>query len=310
MDRWTEEVGKANLVAGGLPAEAVRPFEVDTDNLAGETASKSTNLWSRMLPVLLLLWAMTGAFYPAIDLCAGEKERGTLETLLSSPAERSEIVLGKLLTIMIFSMATAALNLICVGVTGSMVFRQMAGFGGPPVLAVVWLSLALVPVSALVQRALPGPGVVRPQHEGRPVLPHAADDALAAAGRAADESGRGAEPGQQPGAADGHGAAAEDACWKATTVHALQYLPVVLAVTLGACWLAVRWAVEQFNKESVLFRESERFSLGIWLRHLRRDRGPLPSAGEGIVLRRFDPGAGFVSVLVLPPQDDFAGFAR
>ena len=102
-----------------------------------------------MLPVMLLLWAMTGAFYPAVDLCAGEKERGTLETLLSSPAERSEIVLGKLLTIMAFSMITAALNLLSVGVTGCLIFRQMEDFGGPPPLAVVWLSLALMPVSAL-----------------------------------------------------------------------------------------------------------------------------------------------------------------
>ena len=115
LDRWTEEVGKTNLVAGGMPARAVRPFEIDSANLAGESASKSANLWSRMLPVLLLLWAMTGAFYPAVDLCAGEKERGTLETLLSSPAERSEIVLGKLLTVMTFSMITAGLNLVCVG---------------------------------------------------------------------------------------------------------------------------------------------------------------------------------------------------
>ena len=68
---------------------------------------------------MLLLWALTGAFYPAVDLCAGEKERGTLETLLSSPAERSEIVLGKLLTVMLFSMATAVLNLASMGITGS-----------------------------------------------------------------------------------------------------------------------------------------------------------------------------------------------
>ena len=73
------------------------------------SASKSANVWSRILPVLLLLWAMTRV-HPWFDLCAGEKERGTLETLLSSPAERSEIVLGKLLTIMAFSMATAVLN--------------------------------------------------------------------------------------------------------------------------------------------------------------------------------------------------------
>ena len=66
-------------------------------------------VWARILPVMLLLWALTGAFYPAIDLCAGEKERGTLETLLSSPAERGEIVLGKLLAIALFSVVTAAL---------------------------------------------------------------------------------------------------------------------------------------------------------------------------------------------------------
>ena len=84
-------------------------------------------MWSKILPVMLLLWAMTGAFYPAVDLCAGEKERGTLETLLSSPAERSEIVLGKLLTVMLFSMATAVLNLLSMGVTGWLILAAVAG---------------------------------------------------------------------------------------------------------------------------------------------------------------------------------------
>ena len=58
-------------------------------------------MWSKILPFVVLIWALTGAFYPAIDLCAGEKERGTLETLLSSPAQRSEIVWGKLLSVVI-----------------------------------------------------------------------------------------------------------------------------------------------------------------------------------------------------------------
>ena len=128
---------------------------------------------------MLLLWAMTGAFYPAVDLCAGEKERGTLETLLSSPAERSEIVLGKLLTIMAFSMVTAALNLVSVGVTGWLIFRQMRELRRA---AAAGRAVAVAGPGAgvgLVQRAVPGPGLVRPQHEGRPVLPHAAVDAVA-----------------------------------------------------------------------------------------------------------------------------------
>ena len=67
-------------------------------------------------------------------------------------------MLGKLLTIMAFSMITAALNLVSVGVTGFLVFRQAESFGGPPALAVLWLSPALVPVSALFSaRAWPWP---------------------------------------------------------------------------------------------------------------------------------------------------------
>ena len=40
LDRWTEEVGKTNLVAGGMPAQAVRPFEVESSNLAGEVGQQ------------------------------------------------------------------------------------------------------------------------------------------------------------------------------------------------------------------------------------------------------------------------------
>src|SRR4029078_2366108 len=105
--------------------------------------------WSKLLPFVLLLCALTGAFYPAVDLCAGEKERGTLETLLSSPAERIEIVWGKLLTIMLFSIATALLNLASMGLTGSLILSQLPNLGPPPALAIVWLLVALVPVAAL-----------------------------------------------------------------------------------------------------------------------------------------------------------------
>jgi sodium transport system permease protein len=96
-----------------------------------------------------VVWALTGAFYPAIDLCAGEKERGTLETLLSSPAERTEIVWGKLLTIMCFSMATVVLNIVSLAITGLVVSRHLPqSIGLPPALAPLWLLLALLPVSA------------------------------------------------------------------------------------------------------------------------------------------------------------------
>ena len=309
LDRWTEEVGKTNLVAGGMPAQAVRPFEVDSSNLAGASASKSANIWSRMLPVLLLLWAMTGAFYPAIDLCAGEKERGTLETLLSSPAERSEIVLGKLLTIMAFSMVTAALNLLSAGVIGSLIFREMDNSCGPPALAVLWLALALVPVSALFSAlCLALASFARSTKEGQyylmplmmlslpmAVLPMSPGVELSLGNSLVPISGV---------------MLLLKALLEGSYIQALQYLPVVLAVTLAACWLAVRWAVEQFNSESVIFRESERFDVGLWLRHLMRDRASTPSAAAGLFCGVMILVLSFIFRSAAAPPADFDGFAR
>ena len=148
LGNWREQISRDNLEASSVPPVAVRPFKINTHDVA-EEGQHTAAVWSKILPFVLLIWALTGAFYPAIDLCAGEKERGTLETLLSSPAERLEIVWGKLLTVMLFSMATAILNLASLGITGSLVLSQLPNLGPPPTLAIVWLLLALLPVSAL-----------------------------------------------------------------------------------------------------------------------------------------------------------------
>ncbi len=47
--------------------------------------------------------------------------------------------------------------------------------------------------------------------------------------------------------------------------------------------MALRWAVDQFQREDVLFRESEHFSLSAWLRHMVRDREPIPTGGEAVL---------------------------
>ena len=74
-----------------------------------------------MVPYLILIWSLVGAFYPAVDLCAGEKERGTLETLLVSPANRLQILLGKFGVIILTGILSAA-----VAVLGLFVAVQQA----------------------------------------------------------------------------------------------------------------------------------------------------------------------------------------
>ena len=63
-----------------------------------------------ILPYLIIIMCFMGAMYPAIDLAAGEKERGTLETLLVSPASRSEFVIGKYLVVLTTGIVAALLS--------------------------------------------------------------------------------------------------------------------------------------------------------------------------------------------------------
>jgi sodium transport system permease protein len=94
-----------------LPAAALEPFEIKRQNVAA--AEKVTgNILGMLLPYFIILLCMTGAMYPAMDLTAGEKERGTIETLLASPLRRSEIVTGKFLLVLTAAMTTAALSLL------------------------------------------------------------------------------------------------------------------------------------------------------------------------------------------------------
>ena len=108
-----------------LPEGYTQPIQVKGVDVATEQ-EVGGSVWSRIFPFLLVMMSLTGAFYPAIDLCAGEKERGTMETLLISPATRAEIVLGKFLTVMLASVMTAVLNLVSMGLTG-IVMAQRGG---------------------------------------------------------------------------------------------------------------------------------------------------------------------------------------
>jgi sodium transport system permease protein len=281
LECWINHVGAKNLADNGLPTTAIRPFDVRASNLSGASHGRATTVWSKVLPVLLLLWALTGAFYPAIDLCAGEKERGTLETLLCSPAERSEIVLGKLLTIMLFSAVTALLNLISGGITSWLMLNQMMGTAFPSPLTVVWLLLALVPVSALFSAlALALAAFARSSKEGQyylmplllittplAVLPAAPGVELTLGNSLIPVTGivlllRNLLEGNY---------------WQA-----VQFAPPVIGITLVCCLLSIRWAVDQFNSESVLFRESERLDMGLWLHHLLRDREATPTVAAAV----------------------------
>ncbi|MAJ45108.1 MAG: hypothetical protein CMF96_10255 [Candidatus Marinimicrobia bacterium] len=64
------------------------------------------------LPYILLIFCFSGAMYPALDLGSGEKERGTLETILTSPATKIEILFGKFIVVSCFAIMSVIFGLI------------------------------------------------------------------------------------------------------------------------------------------------------------------------------------------------------
>ena len=314
ISRWQKSVIKQRLADNGISPAMVSGVEVVDADVA-DKLSKQTAIWSKLFPFIIMIWSLTGAFYPAIDLCAGEKERGTFETLLSSPAARSEIAIGKLLTVMSFSTTTALLNLISMAFTGLFVASRMGGMPGgiglgvPPLACIGWLLVALIPISALFSAiALAAAAFARSSKEGQyylvplmmismplMMIPMMPSIKLDFGSSLIPVTGlmlflRGLIEGQY--------------------AECLKFGAPVCIVTFACCWFAVRWVVQQFNSESVLFRPSERFGVGTWFRHVLRERGQLPSFGNAILCAVVILVAKFFIGFAVSTPQNFLGFAK
>jgi len=117
------------LLARNLPATLVDPFEVKKENVA-PPEKVSGAVIGGFLPYFVIILCLTGAMYPAIDLTAGEKERGTIETILCSPVPRTQIVLGKFLMVLTAALVTAMLAIMSMGVSFHVAKSMLAGAGG------------------------------------------------------------------------------------------------------------------------------------------------------------------------------------
>ncbi len=146
------------LDAQGLPESFAVPLLIKRVNTA-PPAKKTGSLLGSILPLMMVVMLGVGAFYPAVDLTAGEKERGTFETLLSTPTSKLEIVCGKFLTVFSLSMFTGFLNLASMIATLVFQLSQMAPDGEGPLDATLFeippqsigaIVLVLIPLSFFI----------------------------------------------------------------------------------------------------------------------------------------------------------------
>lgn len=115
----------ARLVKRNISTDMLKPFEEVNNSVA--TAQKVAGQGiGRILPYIIILTCFMGAMSPATDLGAGEKERGTLETLLVAPATRGEFVLGKYGVILVSGIVT---GLLCMASMTYALNNMMDSFG-------------------------------------------------------------------------------------------------------------------------------------------------------------------------------------
>ena len=286
LNNWNRKLLGRRLRTLGKDEAFIEPVHQKEKDVASASALAASR-WGNIFSFLLVVMSLTGAFYPAVDLCAGEKERGTIETLLISPALRSEIVLGKYITVFIASVATALLNLGGMGLTVWHLSTVAKGLGGnaahvvafnlSPV-AILWMLLVLLPLAGLFSAScLAMAAFARSTKEGQyyltPLFIMTFPLVLLTF---------------MPGVELNGLYACIPVSGSALLLKVLllghydtartYVLPVLLATSLYA-YLALRWAVSLFNREEVLFREAEKFDLRSWIRHLVRDKQDTPSSG-------------------------------
>lgn len=137
----------------------LKPFSIEKVNVADDRENWGEKIGG-FFPYIIFILCLQGAMLPATDLGAGEKERGTLETLLISPIERHKLVMGKFFTIAFAGVTSALITVVSMAVWGlvlsqgmavEIVAEFMASIG---LIDFVLIFLMLVPVVAMFASAL------------------------------------------------------------------------------------------------------------------------------------------------------------
>jgi sodium transport system permease protein len=117
---------KKSLISRDVPLDVLEPFAIEQQNVA-PPAKVAGSMIGGFLPYLFIVMCFMGAMYPAIDVTAGEKERGTMETILCCPVARINLVVGKFLAVFTISTATVILSLASLCATfelGTVLFKH------------------------------------------------------------------------------------------------------------------------------------------------------------------------------------------
>ena len=119
LESYKKKVVSERLSRFNIDKALLEPLDIITKDMSTKKETMGKALGG-VVPYMLVIFIFLGAMYPAIDLGAGEKERGSLETLLSSPATKFEITVGKLMVVSLAGMVSGLISV--VGISSPLYF--------------------------------------------------------------------------------------------------------------------------------------------------------------------------------------------
>lgn len=115
FDELKEEMTRQRIQAAGMDLhEILEPISYEKKDTASSEQSLGSVMGS-VLPFMLIISLLMGTMYPAIDTTAGERERGTLETILTLPVTNRQLIVSKFITVAVIGMISALLNILSMG---------------------------------------------------------------------------------------------------------------------------------------------------------------------------------------------------
>ena len=111
VDDFEENIRTSRLELLNLDENYVNPITIDEEDLTTEEESAGS-IFGAILALFFVMYVISGSMYPAIDLGAGEKERGTMETLISTNISSVDIIIGKMLSVTSSAILTATFSML------------------------------------------------------------------------------------------------------------------------------------------------------------------------------------------------------
>ncbi len=150
LEGYSGQLAALRLLVRGIDPQVIRPLAVQTLDVA--TPAGRAALFLGMVTYFCFVSMLVGGFYLAIDTTAGERERGSLEPLLSLPVSRASLIVGKMLATASFMAGSLLLTLLTFGVVLRFIplerFGMSANFGWEVIAGIFGVMVTFVPLGA------------------------------------------------------------------------------------------------------------------------------------------------------------------